>query len=152
MDNSTGRDDFSRTGNSSPAPARRRIRRRHRVRRSQGRKQETQAKIKTSNTVYDPAVLLALFTPSRTDWRRSMVAYSSVMLCLIELNVCSTWFPAARELRAFSTSPRVKSERLRAQLRSEAAFSIWYSSWVRRNITERSLRLRHIAQVVLQQS
>jgi hypothetical protein len=37
-------------------------------------------------------------------------------------------------------------------LRSEAAFSIWYSSWVRRNITERSLRLRHIAQVVLQQS
>src|ERR1039457_5249905 len=69
-----------------------------------------------------------------------------------ELNVCSTWFPAARELRAFSTSPRVKSERLRAQLRPQAAFSIWYSSWVRRNITKRSLRLRHIAQqVVLQQ-
>ena len=73
-----------------------------------------------------------------------MAAFSSAMLCSIELNVWSRWFPSARELTAFRTSPRVKSERLRAPWRSEASFSFWYSSWLRRNITKRSLRLLHI--------
>jgi hypothetical protein len=41
----------------------------------------------------------------------------------------------------FRTSPQVKSERLQEPLRSEAAFGMRYSSWLRRNITKRSLQL-----------
>jgi len=54
-----------------------------------------------------------------------MAAFRSAMSCSIEPSVRSTWFPSARELSAFRTSPRVKSERLRAPWRSRSGLQLF---------------------------